>query len=35
MKKAYVLKADRFEHKAGATVYECAHYDYGCAYDDT
>lgn len=38
MPKAYTVKrADRAASpvQAGATVYQCAHHDYGCARDDT
>lgn len=33
--KTYVLKQDRFEHKAGTTVYAAQVHDYGLARDDT
>ena len=31
--KRFVLKADRFEHKAGTVVYEWRGHDYGLARD--
>ena len=31
----YKLLEDRFEYKAGITVYSSRGYDYGCADDDT
>jgi hypothetical protein len=31
----YKLKVDRFQHKAGAIVYDQRGYDYGLASDDT
>lgn len=34
MTKIYTIKKDRFEHKAGTTVYEYLGYDYGLARDD-
>ncbi len=33
--KAYRLECDRFEHKAGTTVYEQKFHDYGLANDDS
>lgn len=33
--KSYILKADRFEHKAGTRVVVYAGYDYGLSRDDT
>lgn len=31
----YTLKVDRFDHKAGTTVFDPIVYDYGLARDDT
>lgn len=34
LRPAYRLLRDRFEHKAGATIYTAKGHDYGCARDD-
>lgn len=33
--RKFILLHDRFEHKAGTTVYSCLRADYGCASDDS
>lgn len=33
-KPAFRLLKDRFEHKAGTTIYRASGHDYGCANDD-